>query len=592
MEVDDRHGDRDRDDHDGDDSDDFEPAEDHSQHSQDDEDGPAVGSGSGGGSTKKRRRTGDDQESAAERSSRSIYEPVPIYPRMYQPAAVPTPPAPGAGLHGPPSAGGHSTSVQSATSLNDANSSTSSPAGAKAKGKKPAPQQAKRRKVAQAYEGRPCQRCIKRKIAHLCHDEAKPPGQPGSGEGGVASANSYDAHHSTTDHAGPSTTVNAASDIVAAAAAAVAAGASLPPAVVAAVASALPTLGDTPGSNAPMSNNALSRPFSFPSLSAFPPLFASEHMGNEFTILTDFLASLDESNRSPMGAAGMALQHMDASQMNGEGPSRTVIPASTSGLGINDPGSQLSSTEKFVLTAADPGDGSYDDRLNQVITAKFEAGLLKPYNYINSYTRLQRWMETHMSPASRARILNVMGVFRPKFRWIAQSLTDIDLVLVEEAFERLLLEYDRVFSSMGIPSCLWRRTGEICKCNKEFASLVGLPMERLRDGRVHIYELMSEESAVNYWEKYGNIAFDANQKAVLTSCVLKGLDGTRSVNCCFSFTIRRDRYNIPLMGNDSVLLCMHKDEEDPPNLTMDYLQGMRATGDLTPELKMIPKHGK
>ena len=32
-----------------------------------------------------------------------------------------------------------------------------------------------------------------------------------------------------------------------------------------------------------------------------------------------------------------------------------------------------------------------------------------------------------------------MGTFRPAFRTIAQTLTDIDLVLVEEAFERLLL---------------------------------------------------------------------------------------------------------------------------------------------------------
>ena len=32
-----------------------------------------------------------------------------------------------------------------------------------------------------------------------------------------------------------------------------------------------------------------------------------------------------------------------------------------------------------------------------------------------------------------------MGTFRPAFRSVAQSLTDIDLVLVEEAFERLLL---------------------------------------------------------------------------------------------------------------------------------------------------------
>jgi hypothetical protein len=88
---------------------------------------------------------------------------------------------------------------------------------------------------------------------------------------------------------------------------------------------------------------------------------------------------------------------------------------------------------------------------------------------------------------------------------------------------------------MGIPACLWRRTGEIYKGNKEFAELVGVAPERLREGRLAIYELMAEESAVNYWEKvclrggaarglksaqYGSIAFNSGQKAVLTSCVL------------------------------------------------------------------------
>lgn len=86
-----------------------------------------------------------------------------------------------------------------------------------------------------------------------------------------------------------------------------------------------------------------------------------------------------------------------------------------------------------------------------------------------------------MSSDSRQRILNVMGTFRPTFRDVAQSLTDIDLILVEESFERLLLDYDRVFSAMAIPACLWRRTGEIYKGNKEFADLINVPFDKLRD---------------------------------------------------------------------------------------------------------------
>ena len=64
----------------------------------------------------------------------------------------------------------------------------------------------------------------------------------------------------------------------------------------------------------------------------------------------------------------------------------------------------------------------------------------------------------------------------------AIALTSIqDLVFIEEAFERLLLDYYRVFSAMAIPACLWRRTGEIYKANREFAELVGVDGYMLRD---------------------------------------------------------------------------------------------------------------
>lgn len=331
--------------------------------------------------------------------------------------------------------------------------------------------------------------------------------------------------------------------------------------LTATMASALATL--DPVTMAPSSSSAfaLDNTFSFPSISAFPPLFASESMGHEFAILSDFLASWDGSLDSSLDASLVGdVNQLASTELSGYstplgGTSYAASATSSTESLLN--GTKLSSTERFILTAADPKDGSSEDRLRQVISAKIEAGLLKPYNYISGYTRLQKWMDTNMPAPSRQRILNVMGTFRPMFRSIAQSLTDYDLVMVEEAFERLLLEYDRVFSSMGIPACLWRRTGEIWKSNKEFAALVGVPIEQLKDGKTCIYELMNEESAVNYWEKYGNIAFDAGQKAVLTSCVLRSPDSQntdlgnggvgKEVQCCFSFTIRRDKYNIPLL---------------------------------------------
>lgn len=54
----------------------------------------------------------------------------------------------------------------------------------------------------------------------------------------------------------------------------------------------------------------------------------------------------------------------------------------------------VNNTEKFYLTAADPSDGRLEDRLTEVINAKYEAGFLRPYNYVNGYARLQKYMES------------------------------------------------------------------------------------------------------------------------------------------------------------------------------------------------------
>src|SRR5271156_5679729 len=90
-------------------------------------------------------------------------------------------------------------------------------------------------------------------------------------------------------------------------------------------------------------------------------------------------------------------------------------------------------------------------------------------------------MSSSMNQSSKQRIVKPLSVFRPAFRAVARSLKDVDLVLVEEAFERMLLDYDRVFTSMAIPACLWRRTGEIYRGNKEFAALINVNLDELRD---------------------------------------------------------------------------------------------------------------
>ena len=69
----------------------------------------------------------------------------------------------------------------------------------------------------------------------------------------------------------------------------------------------------------------------------------------------------------------------------------------------------------------------------------------------------------------------------------------------------------------------------------------------LEQGTLALHEIIVEPHLVSYWEKFGQIAFDNNQKAMLTSCSLKSPDinsGYPDIHCCFSFTVRRDNHNV------------------------------------------------
>ncbi|KAL3232213.1 Regulator of drug sensitivity 2 [Nakaseomyces bracarensis] len=390
---------------------------------------------------------------------------------------------------------------------------------------------------------RPCSRCIKREIGHLCTAEennqlqGQVPAQDSEREFSGSVSTPYNADGFSS---GSYSTNN----------------------------------NETNSNNGGSNNNLLLPP---------QPNFVSENVGSEFSSLNEFLMMLEnplpmdsETNlnsglneyRTHLGNTtdvppqfhpnANATPNFDGTENNNEnnnnqndgiGKDTTNVEPKSKPTHENE---KPTSKEQFFLTAADPStEMTPEDRLKLVINAKLEAGLLKPYDYAKGYARLQEYMDKYMSQSSKQRILKPLMSIRPAFRTIAKSLKDVDLVLVEESFERMLLSYDRVFTSMSMPACLWRRTGEIYRANKEFASLVDCTVDDLRDGKFAIYELMTEESAVNFWEKYGSIAFDKGQKAVLTSCSLRTKDGSKMRPCCFSFTIRRDRYNIPIciVGN-------------------------------------------
>lgn len=238
-----------------------------------------------------------------------------------------------------------------------------------------------------------------------------------------------------------------------------------------------------------------------------PNFMITPEVSHEFNLLNDFLhTSLLDDSGVPVddpqqnaafngagqqemlptfgGNAGLGDSNPAAGLQRAAGS--MLPPPPNDGKAITRPGSAAAGdrdkTREYYLQAADPsGNDTPEERMSRVLKAKYDAGLLKPFNYINGYARLGKYLDGHIAPSSKQKILRTINQFRPKFREKAQGLTDMQLVYVEMWFERQLMDYDRVFASMAVPACCWRRTGEIFRGNKEMAELIDVPVDQLRD---------------------------------------------------------------------------------------------------------------
>lgn len=141
-------------------------------------------------------------------------------------------------------------------------------------------------------------------------------------------------------------------------------------------------------------------------------------LGSEFSGLSDFLDSLDERSffNPPPTTVTPALMSAPPQPFTTP-PQPTEPPPSTNmdqytnqDVTVRDVSppkttpikeetvpvvfSSASKTERFLMIAADQEPGPRPERLNRVIRSKYEAGLLKPYNYVKGYARLQKWMDS------------------------------------------------------------------------------------------------------------------------------------------------------------------------------------------------------
>ncbi|KAF9430371.1 Transcriptional regulator of nonfermentable carbon utilization, partial [Podila epigama] len=173
------------------------------------------------------------------------------------------------------------------------------------------------------------------------------------------------------------------------------------------------------------------------------------------------------------------------------------------------------------------------------------ANTKQPFNYTDGFHYLLRYVRERMDREEMMRICRAMAMFRPSFIALIMNLTPEDLIFMEKCFQRTILEFEKLISFSGTPTVVWRRTGEIALVGKEFSLLTQWGRDQLVGKKTYIYELMDNQSAVEYWEKFSTHAFENTEQTVMTTCILLS-PTNRVVPCTFCFTIKRDIFDIPL----------------------------------------------
>lgn len=251
----------------------------------------------------------------------------------------------------------------------------------------------------------------------------------------------------------------------------------------------------------------------------------------------------------------------------------------------------------------------------------------EPYPYTTGFHNMIAVLRARFPQNKLLAIAKALGEIRPSFISCTKDLTRQDLIFMEKCFQRTLVEYDDFLQHCCAPTIVCRRSGEVAAVNKEFTALTGWSKDVLLgkepnrnmnirsangtpsdptnpgemttprprnatldpgDGRpqpVFLAELLDDDSVVEFYQDFSQLAFENSRGKVQRSCRLikyrtpMGLDSKEAtpgkdhrtgilsnrvtridsehgisriekdgkVECTSCWTIKRDVFNIPMM---------------------------------------------
>lgn len=202
-----------------------------------------------------------------------------------------------------------------------------------------------------------------------------------------------------------------------------------------------------------------------------------------------------------------------------------------------------------------PGDPNAELKKPRRNTSEIYTSVQAPYSYTQGFHALTAFLQKRYPKNKVLRIAKALANIRPSFISCNQRLNQDDLIFMEKCFQRTLCEYEDFISHYGTPTIICRRTGEIAAVSKEFCLVTGwrrdvilgrepnlnvntggtssgtqtgassrgvatprMPNVDLDPGRpqsVFLAELMDEDSTVQFYEDFSDLAFGATHNSII-----------------------------------------------------------------------------
>ncbi|KAJ6781322.1 hypothetical protein PWT90_10093 [Aphanocladium album] len=187
-------------------------------------------------------------------------------------------------------------------------------------------------------------------------------------------------------------------------------------------------------------------------------------------------------------------------------------------------------------------------------SAGIYSAVKEPYPYTKGFHNMVQVLRDRLPHAKVIKVARSLAEIRPSFIACTKDLTREDLVFMEKCFQRTLVEFHDFLQHCCAPTIVCRRSGEVAAVNKEFTALTGWTKDVLlgkepnhnvynrpetSDGDagtatassrnaksgeaqqpVFLAELLDDDSVVDFYHDFGQLAFEDSRGKVQRSCRL------------------------------------------------------------------------